>query len=34
MRRRAEEVGGRCVIERAAPGGGTRVQAQFPLEDP
>jgi two-component system NarL family sensor kinase len=32
MRRRAEEVGGRCSIERAGPGGGTRVRAEFPLE--
>ena len=33
MRRRAEEVGGRCSIERSGPGGGTRLRARFPLED-
>jgi signal transduction histidine kinase len=33
MQRRAEEVGGRCVIEPAAPGGGTRVRAWLPLEE-
>jgi signal transduction histidine kinase len=33
MRRRAEEVGGRCVVVPAGPGGGTRVRAEFPLED-
>ena len=34
MRRRAEEVGGRCWIERATPAGGTCVRAEFPLEHP
>jgi signal transduction histidine kinase len=33
MQRRAEEVGGRCVIEPAGPGGGTRVRARLPLEE-
>jgi signal transduction histidine kinase len=32
MHRRAEEVGGRCTVT-AGPGGGTRVRADFPLED-
>jgi signal transduction histidine kinase len=32
MRRRAEEVGGRCTVEPAGPEGGTRVRAEFPLE--
>ena len=31
MRERAAELGGTCVIE-AAPGGGTRVYTELPLE--
>jgi signal transduction histidine kinase len=30
MRERAEELGGRCVVE-ACPGGGTRVAVRLPL---
>jgi signal transduction histidine kinase len=33
MARRAEEVGGRCTIERAGAAGGTRGRGDFPRED-